>query len=303
MATLLPPRQEPATATGEAMASHRSDPSFISHLVHVTSTPLHRVARYIGLYLRWYLAILLVLWLSTPTRADESVLNCSSITDDYVGNAQNRFQVLDWVNRGRCIRRGTDGGGPVATFQCYSRLQNVLKNNLNEIRKAEYSGAAGVLALLPTIGALLGTPTNEIWRLLTMIPFGGILAMGCSFGGAMLPVKIKDYESAFMNNNIKGALRGGQSSLAPPKDEQALDDETKRISLRATVLTERVQDKLLSESQAKVPKKYILVGLTGMSVLLATAQVAMIFVELGAVIPWWCISKWWIHLWYLMGSL
>lgn len=49
-----------------------------------------------------------------------------------------------------------------------------------------------------------------------MIPFGGFLATACSFCGAILPVKIKDYESSFMKKNIKGNLRGGKSSLALP---------------------------------------------------------------------------------------
>jgi Flp pilus assembly protein TadB len=64
----------------------------------------------------------------------------------------------------------------------------------------------------------------------------------------------------------------------------------------------RVQKKLQSGAQKKVPKMYILVGLTGMSILLLSAQVAMIVVELGAILPWWCISKWWVHLWYMMGE-
>ncbi|KAF2673953.1 hypothetical protein BT63DRAFT_422059 [Microthyrium microscopicum] len=278
-------------ASDKTLTSENSRPSFFFHLIRTTSTPVHRVILYLWLYLRWYLGILLILWISPSTTAQESFLNCSSITDNYVGNAQAKFQVMDWVDRGLCIRKiGND-------FQCYSSLQNVLANNLNEIRKAEYSGAAGVLALLPTIGALLGTPTNEIWRLLTMIPFGGVLAMASSFGGAMLPVKIKDYESAFMKKNIKGGLRGGKSTLTLSKDATA-DDQ--RIEQRADILMQRVEQKLLNELQDKVPKMYIWVGLIGMGMLLAGAHVAMAFVELGAVLPWWCSSKWWVHLWYLM---
>jgi len=223
--------------------------------------------------------------------------NCTSITDSYPGNAQDKFEIIDWINRGLCIR--SDGASAIGTAMCYARLQLVLAGNLNELRKAEYNGAAGVLALLPTIGALLGTPTNEIWRLLTMIPFGGVLAMASSFGGAMLPVKIKDYESAFMKDNIKGRLRRGKSSLMLSTDTTADD---KRIEKRADILMERVETKLLGERQHPVPKMYIWVGLIGMSMLLAGAHVAMTIVELGAVLPWWCASKWWVHLWYLMGK-
>ncbi|KAF2109746.1 hypothetical protein BDV96DRAFT_651716 [Lophiotrema nucula] len=275
--------------------------SVFRHLYRVSSRPLSRARSYIQTYLKWYLVILLVLWLTPPTSAEDQILNCSSITDNYVGNAQLKFQFRDWVNRGLCIRHGTDGGGPIKTFQCYSRLQYVISNNLNEIRKAEYSGAAGVLALLPTIGALLGTPTNEIWRLLTMIPFGGVLAMACSFGGAILPVKIKDYESAFMEKNIKGDLRAMESTLSLPLTKT--ENVNSRIKQRASILMDKIQQKLQSKKQRKVPKMYILVGLSGMFVLLAAAHVAMIVVELGAVLPWWCISKWWVHLWYMMVIL
>jgi len=284
-------------------------PSFTYHLARTASSPSRRIIHYIRLFLKWHVPILLVLCLLCPVIAqeipsewlNETILNCSTITDNYVGNAQLRFQFKDWVNRGRCIRSGTDGGGPYKTYVCYSRLQSAIANNLNEIRKAEYNGAAGVLALLPTIGALLGTPTNEIWRLLTMIPFGGFLAMACSFGGAILPVKIKDYESAFMKKNITGDLRAWNSSLEVPKTIE--DSEKERIKQRADILLRRVQRKLQSETQRKVPKMYILVGITGMSILLLSAQVAMIVVELGAVLPWWCITKWWVHLWYMMVIL
>ncbi|CAN9346982.1 unnamed protein product [Alternaria alternata] len=280
----------------------------MNHLIHAFSSPSRRLIYYIQLYMRYYIPMLLGLWLLSSVMAqdiptewlNETITNCSTITDNYVGNAQLRFQFKDWVNRGRCIRQGTDGGGPYKTYLCYSRLQSAIANNLNEIRKAEYNGAAGVLALLPTIGALLGTPTNEIWRLLTMIPFGGFLAMACSFGGAILPVKIKDYESAFMKKNIKGDLRGSYSSLALPTTIDSNDQN--RIKERADILMRRVQKKLQSGAQKKVPKMYILVGLTGMSILLLSAQVAMIVVELGAILPWWCISKWWVHLWYMMDN-
>ncbi|OAL42538.1 hypothetical protein IQ07DRAFT_362005 [Pyrenochaeta sp. DS3sAY3a] len=293
----------------EAEYSLAANFSFLHSLKSVVSKRLCYALYHLQLYLRWYLVISLLLCLSPQARAEESlppwandpILNCSTNTDNYIGNAQLKFSLVEWVRRGLCIRRGTDGGGPRKTFQCYSRLQNVISNNLNEIRKAEYNAAAGVLALLPTIGALLGTPTNEIWRLLTMIPFGGFLATACSFGGAILPVKVKDYESAFMKKNIKGQLRGWKSTLELPKNIDTMDQD--RIKQRADILLRKVQEKLQSPDQVKVPKMYILVGLTGMSVLLASAQIAMVIVELGAVLPWWCISKWWVHLWYMMVIL
>lgn len=277
--------------------------SFAHHLFRVASEPPYHILKHLKTYTKWYLFILLLFTLSNVKKAnaewDAEILNCSTITDNYVGNAQIRFKFMDWVNRGLCIRRGTDGGGPLKTFQCYSRLQSVIANNLNDIRKAEYNGAAGVLALLPTIGGVLGTPTNEIWRLLTMIPLGGFLAMACSFGGAILPVKMKDYESKFMKRNIKGNLRSFKASNLSLPDELT-DGDKKKFKERAAILMDKVIERLEDTEPHKVPKSYILIGITGMFILLSAAHVAMTVVELGAVLPWWCISKWWVHLWYMM---
>lgn len=40
-----------------------------------------------------------------------------------------------------------------------------------------------------------------------------------------------------------------------------------------------------------------------MIVLSFGAQAAMIVVEQGGVIPWWCVSRWWMHLWYVLGKI
>ena len=113
---------------------------------------------------------------------DSEVKDCETVSDIYLGNAQRVFNTLEWVRRGICVRHGG------RDRLCYESLNHILEDRLNELRKGEYAGAAGVMALLPTIGALLGAPTNEIWRLMTMVPFGGALAMAMSFGGAILPI-------------------------------------------------------------------------------------------------------------------
>lgn len=274
--------------------------SFIKCLVQTASKSFRPIIYHLQLYVKWYLTFSLILWLAPTTVAQdngEPIFNCTSIADEFTGNAQLMFNIPDWLNRGLCVRGSLDS----SDFQCYSRLQLILSSNLNEIRKAEYNGAAGVLALLPTIGALLGTPTNEIWRLLTMIPFGGLLATASSFGGAMLPVRIKDYESDFMKNNITESLRNPKSASRMWRTDVDDHHGRTRVQERADILMGKVYEKLQSDSQEKVPYSYIWIGLTGMSLLLAGAQVAMTIIELGAVLPWWCVSKWWVHLWYLMG--
>jgi len=193
------------------------------------------------------------------------------------------------MGRGICVRSQHDG------LSCYERLEKVL-GNLNEIRRAEYGGAAGVLSLLPTIGALLGAPTNEIWKLMSIIPFGGGLAMMLSFGGAIMPVKVEDYEHVINKKNIAiGSTISLRHLHMPGQGPQATTEEKLRQ------LVDRVRQRLDQRESKRLPKKYLFMGLTGMGLLLIGAQAAMSIVEQGGVIAWFCFSNWWMHLWYGLG--
>lgn len=187
--------------------------------------------------------------------------------------------------------RAEDGG-----LSCYKRLEKVL-GNLNEICKTEYSGAAGVLSLLPTIGALLGAPTNEIWKLKWIIPFGGGLAMMLSFGGAIMTVRVEDYEHVINKKNIAIGSKISLRNLHMPG--QGPQETTAEKKLRQ--LVERVRQRLDQRESARLPKKYLFVGRTGMGILLIGAQAAMSIVEQGGVLAWVCFSNWWMHLWYALG--
>jgi hypothetical protein len=60
------------------------------------------------------------------------------------------FDAPSWLRRGICVRN-------VETYAaCRSNLQIVL-SSLDSLHAAEYSAAATVLALLPTVGSLFGT--------------------------------------------------------------------------------------------------------------------------------------------------
>ncbi|KAL9615812.1 MAG: hypothetical protein Q9160_009240 [Pyrenula sp. 1 TL-2023] len=109
--------------------------------------------------------------------------NTCSLESD--GASHVDFSMAKWLRRGICLKK--------AGKLCNKKLLPILQN-LNSIRAAEYSAAATVLSLLPTIGALLGAPTNEIWRLMTILPFGGGLMMTMSFGGAIMHVRVEEYE-------------------------------------------------------------------------------------------------------------
>lgn len=227
----------------------------------------------------------------------EELDKCTTPPDNFFGNAQRLFDTLVWIRRGLCVRHG--GNDP----KCYSALNQLLNNELNEVRKGEYAGAAGVMALLPTIGALLGAPTNEIWLLMTMVPFGGALAMFMSFGGAILPMNTKDYESEFMKENIDNRAQPHAPNRTNSDTSffKGPNGQPQWIIDRADKLMAKVDKALRPGKSKKINVLYMWFGLIGMLVLLLGAQAAMGIVEQGAILPWWCASRWWIHMWYGMG--
>ena len=207
--------------------------------------------------------------------------------DHYRGNAQTTFSVVNWIRRGVKIRYG--GNDEL----CYDSLIATI-DSLIVIRAAEYNGAAGTLALLPTVGALLGAPTNEIWRLWTVIPLGGVLTMMLSFGGAILPIKIEDYERDIAKGN--GLIGSIVSFRAPMHGERPMGTAEK-----VAKLNERLRKRLGQTLPQPSIHGTLIFGLLGMATLLAGAHGSMAMVEQGAILPWYCVCRWWMHLWYILG--
>ncbi|KAI0427384.1 hypothetical protein F5Y09DRAFT_350508 [Xylaria sp. FL1042] len=62
------------------------------------------------------------------------------------------------------------------------------------IDSAEFNDAAGVVGLLPAIGALLEAPTQELWFVYNLVPIAEVLSMFLSLRGSTIPSKLGDYE-------------------------------------------------------------------------------------------------------------
>ncbi|ERF76000.1 hypothetical protein EPUS_08254 [Endocarpon pusillum Z07020] len=201
-----------------------------------------------------------------------------------------RFDLPAWVTRGGCIReRGHR--------EC-SRILEAILDSLAKIREAEYASAASVLSLLPTIGALFGPPTSEIWRLKSIVPFGGALAMSLSFGGALMPVNVEDYENAVAKGNT---AIGSIISLRrhPPGSQKDVPNIDERLQELSNKIRERI-DRLES---VRPPKKTLILGLVVMFILFSMAQAAMAVVEQGGVINFLCSARYWMHMWYFLVTL
>ncbi|KAL8688028.1 MAG: hypothetical protein Q9224_004991 [Gallowayella concinna] len=213
---------------------------------------------------------------------------CATEPDQYIGNSQDHFQITSWMGRGVCVRSHS------VDLACYQTLEATLKN-LNFLRVGEYTGAASVLALLPTIGALLGAPTTEIWRLLTVVPFGGGLAMLLSFGGAILPVRVEDYGKDLSSHKVSF-----RAKAAKGHQHQHIDDET-YAELDSVV--KHIEARMRQDQTMRLPKGHLWIGLLAMVALFFGAQAAMTITEQGGVLPWWCTTRWWMHLWYGMVTV
>ena len=59
---------------------------------------------------------------------------------------------------------------------------------------------------------------------------------------------------------------------------------------------------LRQNERPRQSRSSIWIGLLGICVLSAGAQVAMALTEVGGILPWYCVSAWWFHLWYLLGK-
>ena len=216
--------------------------------------------------------------------------NCTSRADRWLGTRP--FGLRSWLNRGICVRQGGSFDG------CYNAYSLIYGQNLDEPRKAEYTAATSVLVVLPTIGALLGAPTAEIWRLLTIIPFGGFLAMTMSFGGAILPVRVKDYET---NANGQRTTVGRSVISTTNLLDNAESAEDKKIDYTDEVVRD-IRMRIRQEESQRLAKGHFWLGLVGIFCLWGASQAVMVVVQQGAIVIFWCTSRYWMHVWYFLGK-
>ena len=188
------------------------------------------------------------------------------------------FLFNPWWDRGKCIRNADTYG------QCSANLEYVL-STLDQLHQSEYSAGATTLALLPTIGALFGTPTAEIWALLRLLPFGGLLAMMLSFGSTLMPTSLEEYRGG----NGKYSALSRASTKQPTIESQQYE------------LSRMIRDKVRRQTKMTLPLRTTLAGLCTMCLMLAGVLVAIMNVAVGSVYPRSCTGIWWFPMWYLVG--
>lgn len=215
-----------------------------------------------------------------PAASQSSRSNSSDSLDaDIIADAKTLLENLswrDWSKVASSIRKGSN------RFTCNQRLSLALSTS-GSLAAASSSAAAGALTLLPTAGALIGSPTKELWVVYKLMPLAGILSMLLSLGGSIVPSNASDYEL-----NPGTFSYGGM--IATEQDKQ--DAEPKPDIKRQGLPEEKVfADKVKLRSEDLLGgKKFARVwcGIGLQILFIAILLVACWFTQSGAILVWWC---------------
>ncbi|KAI0381946.1 hypothetical protein F5Y04DRAFT_280177 [Hypomontagnella monticulosa] len=214
---------------------------------------------------------------SDPTDEAATAADVESIT--------SLFNFDRWRQRGSDIRSGTIN-------QCFENLSQVL-SNVGPIYAAENSASSGALTLLPTAGALIGTPAKELWMLYKMAPLAGVLSMMLSLGGNIVPDSSVDYErDGFTYGGIIGS-----NGPAPGEGVGIPVGQMDPFTFAREV--ERRAHKTLGSRKRSVAAIGIFCQLFWIGVIVFACW----FTESGSIIVWWCQGWGWMLAWYLVVIL
>ena len=206
-------------------------------------------------------------------------VNSSTVAQDVLPMQELVFHFDQWRQNADRVRRGADRS------QCLRNLHAVLAT-IGPLRAAENAGSSGALTLLPTAGALIGTPTKELWVVYKLMPLAGVLSMLLSLGGTMIPSHASEYEVKASGFSYGGLMATTKEDEKEDYSDAQLDDRTEPEKFAARV-EHRSKD-------LRGGRKYIRVwyGITIQTLWLSLLIFSCWFVSSGSVIPWWCtVSK------------
>ncbi|KAL8741854.1 MAG: hypothetical protein Q9190_005589 [Brigantiaea leucoxantha] len=186
-------------------------------------------------------------------------VNSSTVAQDVLPMQELVFHFDQWRQNADRVRRGADRS------QCLRNLHAVLAT-IGPLRAAENAGSSGALTLLPTAGALIGTPTKELWVVYKLMPLAGVLSMLLSLGGTMIPSHASEYEVKASGFSYGGLMATTKEDEKEDYSDAQLDDRTEPEKFAARV-----------EHRSKDLR--------------------------GGLIPWWCTNAQWMLFWYIMVAI
>lgn len=206
-----------------------------------------------------------------------------------IDQAGGSLDFQNWVNRGMTIRQGD------SVYQCLANLTAAL-DLVGQLNASEYNGAAGALSLLPTAGALLGSPTREMWIVYKLVPLAGLFSMFLSLGGSITPSNVGEYDPAepfsyggFMpTTSVKAVQRRPDSSRSADPFSLARHTEAQHgHNSDAEIFAEEVRQRALDDGGGGI-RFGVFFAMMLQFVLILLLLVPLWYAQRGAVVTWWC---------------
>lgn len=209
-----------------------------------------------------------------------------STTHEDVVSIIDFFDFRGWQGQARSIRSG------INRAECFGNLSLAL-SSIGPIGAYEASGASGALSLLPTAGALIGTPAKELWSLYKLQPAAGVLSMFLSLGGNIVPQSSSDYEIKSSSFQYGGFIATSTNEELIQDDDDMYDPNGSEVQQFAARVERRGR-----ELRGSRKGFAIAFGMLLQCFWLAVLMAACWFTEQGGIVVWWCKAWGWMHAWY-----
>ena len=132
--------------------------------------------------------------------------------------------------------------------------------------------------MLPTAGALIGTPVTELWVLYKLMPLAGIVSMVLSLGGNLVPTDINDYERVAADFNYSGMIASRPDEPRPTRFEEEVEHDVDDDDLKIESNDAKEFANLVA-SRARDTSGIRKTGVMTLSVFCCTLHVALPFTD------------------------
>lgn len=198
----------------------------------------------------------------------------------YFEDRNMRYQ--QWADRAQKIR---NAGSPI---HCSGDLSVALME-VGAAYQASSSGSTTLLTLLPTAGALIGTPAKELWVLYKLVPLAGFFASLLPLGGSIIPHQVSDYTSLedfsysgmHNANPVYGMINRRPSAKAW--------DENSEADLQ--LVAEHFADQAIAramDSRGSAKRWKVFLGIFGLMGCILLICGACYMLSAGSIVVWWC---------------
>lgn len=212
----------------------------------------------------------------------------TSIDPDSIAAAKrlvDEFVWREWSNVASSIRTRP------TRLSCYEKLNSVL-SHIGSLAAASNSAGCGALTLLPTAGALIGSPTKELWVVYKLMPLAGILSMLLSLGGSIVPSNASDYELNPATFSYGGmiATEHEEPKVEEPKAEEpkAKEIEDQRSGPPGAHAFATKIKKRAGNLRGGTKYGSVWCGIILQFLLIIVLFFACWFTQSGAILLWWC---------------